>query len=334
MPLFTVLLPVTRPPHLLPFAIESVLDQTVRDFELGVVCDGAPPETVSCSEDYARRDPRVKVFVFPKGERHGEAHRHIVLSQSTPRYVAHICDDDLWFPNHLSEMQVLLSEFDFGNLLLASVRRDGSVELTPGDLARPHTRRRMLDEKYNFFGPTHAGYRLDAYRRLTQGWAPAPPDLWTDLHMWRKFLAIDGLKLATRAMVTSLTLAALARRDTTFEQRIAENRAWLARIRVPHEREAIERAAWQSLLETIAARDAQREGDLEHLRLMTASRDEFQHYLELMAESRDEYRRSLELMTVSRDDYRQLLELMTTSRDSLQAERDALRAALTTPDPS
>ncbi len=41
-PLFTVLLPVIRPPALLPYAIESVLAQSERDFVLCVIGDGPP----------------------------------------------------------------------------------------------------------------------------------------------------------------------------------------------------------------------------------------------------------------------------------------------------
>src|SRR5262249_13068748 len=103
-PLFAILLPIIRPPALLPLAIDSVLAQTITDFELLVVCDGAPPETVTCAEGYARRDPRVKVFPHPKGARRGEAYRHSALATSTARYVAHIGDDDLWMPDHLTEM--------------------------------------------------------------------------------------------------------------------------------------------------------------------------------------------------------------------------------------
>src|SRR6202035_4475341 len=82
MPRFTVLLPVHRPPALLPFAIETVLAQEVDDFELFVICDGAPAETAACARDYARRDKRVRVFTFAKGERHGEAYRHQALTQA------------------------------------------------------------------------------------------------------------------------------------------------------------------------------------------------------------------------------------------------------------
>ena len=60
-------------------------------------------------------------------------------------------------------------------------------------------RRRMIEEPYNFFGLSFAGYRMAACRQLPEGWVPAPPYIWTDLFMWRKFLSLDGAKFATRA---------------------------------------------------------------------------------------------------------------------------------------
>jgi glycosyltransferase involved in cell wall biosynthesis len=254
-PLFTVLLPVIRPPTLLPYAIESVLDQSVADFELFVICDGASPETIACAEDYAQRDSRVKVFPFPKGKRQGEAHRHVALASAAGRYVAQIADDDLWFPNHLEEMEILLASADFGNLLHVFVRPAGAIEILPGDIALPETRERMLTEKFNLFGPTCAGYRMEAYRRLPEGWAPAPEDIWTDLHMWRKFLRMDGLAFATRAAITALVFATPERLDVTPEQRREEIRVYLERIRDPRRRNQIVEAAWRSLLEQARQND-------------------------------------------------------------------------------
>src|SRR5947209_7445385 len=123
-PRFTILLAVCRPPILLPFAIESVLSQTVKQFQLFVVCDGAPPQTIECAHEHARRDPRVKVFVFPKGERIGEAHWHEALMAASSPYVAHIEDDDLWFPNHLEELEKLLEATDFGHLMHVWAKSD------------------------------------------------------------------------------------------------------------------------------------------------------------------------------------------------------------------
>jgi hypothetical protein len=274
MPRFAILLPIIRAPAFLPFAIESVQAQTVSDFELHVICDGAPPETVACAQGYARRDPRVKVHAHPKGEREGEAYRHGALMESEARYVAHLGDDDLWFPDHLAEMETLLSTADFGNLLHVYVHPDGATELLPGNLARPQTRRRMLTEKFNLFGPTCAGYRMDAYRRLPLGWAPAPADIRTDLHMWRKFLAVENLTFATRAAVTAIHFAMPDRLDVPLEQRQEESRARFARIRDPRRRDEIIQKAWLSLIDhattqgeqIVALNAATADADLVHAR--------------------------------------------------------------------
>jgi glycosyltransferase involved in cell wall biosynthesis len=238
-PRFTVLLPVLRPPALLPIAIESALAQSVQAFELFVVCDGAPPETVSCAEAFAARDRRIRVFRFPKGKRHGEAHRHTALQEAAGTRVAHITDDDIWLPNHLAELDELLATVDFGNTLHVHVTTDGRVGALPRDIGDPAIRERMLREKFNAFGPTFAGYRLDAYRRLPEGWAPAPPGMWTDLNMWRKFLRCDGLTFASRVAVTALHFPAPARADMTLEQRAAENRSWWTRMQDPGQRNTI-----------------------------------------------------------------------------------------------
>jgi glycosyltransferase involved in cell wall biosynthesis len=284
-PMFTILLPVIRPPVLLPFAIESVLAQSVGDFELLVVCDGAPAETIACARHYAGRDPRVQVLVFPKGERHGEAHRHAALAGAAGRYVAHIGDDDLWFPDHLGELALLLAQADFGNLLHVYLHRGGRVEILPGDIGLPAMRERMLGEKFNLFGPTVAGYRLAAYRALPEGWSPAPPDLWVDLHMWRKFLRMENLVFATRAVVTALVFSTPHRHDVSLAQREVENRTYLERIRDPKRRNEIVEAAWHSLLDRdlqserqVAVLDAARDGLAAKLArataLATAQQDE------------------------------------------------------------
>jgi len=248
-PLFSVLLPVTRPPALLPFAIESVLWQSVAEFELLVICDGAPLETVACARAYAESDGRVKVFDFPKGPRHGEEYRDRVLTKARGRNVAQICDDDLWFPNHLEQMERLLADADFGNLLHVHVRPSGTFEIVPGDLGLPDVRQRMMEERYNFFGLSFAGYRLESYKKLPERWAPAPPDIWTDLFMWRKFLAMQDFVFATRAAVTALHFDAPERHGSTLDQRQDENRRFFERIRDPRARREIEEAALHSLLD-------------------------------------------------------------------------------------
>jgi glycosyltransferase involved in cell wall biosynthesis len=236
---FTVLLPVHRPPALLPYAIESVLAQGRGDFELIVICDGAPQATVDCAREAAARDRRIQVQAHPKGERNGEAYRHQALAQARGAYVCQIADDDLWFPDHLVEMERLLGEFEFGNLPEVQVRADGALHLLFGDLALPQLREGMRNEPLNFFGPSSTGYRLATYRRLPVGWAPAPADVWSDLHMWRKFLALPGIVCGTRVAFTGVHFPASVRRDWPLEKRAAEMRDWSERIRDARARDAI-----------------------------------------------------------------------------------------------
>jgi hypothetical protein len=223
---FTVMLCVHRPPAMLPFAMQTVLAQNYPDFELFVVCDGASPETIECAEAFAARDARVRVFNFPKGERHGEAHRHVALAAASGEFIAHIADDDLWLPDHLTELAALLDRVEFGNLLHTRVSPDGSFGFHPGDLADPDTQARLLNDSWTFFGPSVAGYRLSTYRRLPVGWSPAPSDLWTDVHMWRKFLRLEGVSVGTRAAIETLSFSSLERPGMGLQERRTENERW------------------------------------------------------------------------------------------------------------
>lgn len=245
-PLFTVLLPVNRSPELMVSAVDSVLAQTEERLELLVVCDGAPPETAEVAHERAARDRRVRVLPFPKGERHGEAHRDTALRDARGTLVAQIGDDDLWFPDYLRELALLLDEVDFGNLVQVELETDATIEVRAGDLADPATRRRMLEEDWNFFGPTVCGYRLDAYRALPVGWSPAPPGVWTDLHMWRKFLSAPGLTFGTRFAVEAVKLSAQTR-DGPVSARVEEHRATAARYATEEGRRQLRAQAWQTL---------------------------------------------------------------------------------------
>jgi glycosyltransferase involved in cell wall biosynthesis len=221
-PTFTILMPVVRPPELMPFAIDSVLKQTRDDFELFIISDGAPPETIAAGEAASRQDGRIRVFSFPKGQRLGEAHRHTALEQARGRYVCQLADDDLWFPEHLELMAALLADLEFGHLLHINVSTDDIPFTVLTDLSGPGIRAKMLAEIFNFFGPSNAGYRMETYRRLPDGWSPAAPDVPTDLNMWRKFLALPGIVAGTGFVVSSIHFPTDRRRDWTLAQRREE----------------------------------------------------------------------------------------------------------------
>jgi hypothetical protein len=232
-PTFTVLLPVHRGPELLPFAAASVLGQTRGDFELFIIADGAPPATIACAERLAAQDARVQVRAHPKGECRGEAWRHQALLEARGQYVCQLGDDDLWLDSHLDQMEGLLRQADFGNLLHVTVKPDGGVKPLPGSLADPQVREELLGGRGNIASPTCVGYRLTAYRALPEGWTGPPPGERSDLHMWCKFLRHPGLRVASRFAVTAICLPDSLRQDMTIEQRLEETRHYAQRARDP-----------------------------------------------------------------------------------------------------
>jgi glycosyltransferase involved in cell wall biosynthesis len=94
-PTFSVIVPTYERPELLAKTLQSVLAQTVEDFECLVVDDASPhPAPVP-------RDPRVRLLRM--SENRGEpATRNAGLAEARGRYVAFVDDDDLFTPERLA----------------------------------------------------------------------------------------------------------------------------------------------------------------------------------------------------------------------------------------
>jgi glycosyltransferase involved in cell wall biosynthesis len=221
-PVFSILLPIHRSPELLEFSIASILAQTQRDFELFIICDGAPTETNELACEYAKQDNRIKALCHEKGKRHGETYRHTALLEAKGKYVAQIADDDLWFPDHLEVLEHILKDYDFAHTIHFSIKKGGKGRMHFFNLSDQETRSRMISSKFNFFGPTFVGYRMSAYMSLAEGWSPAPTDIWSDLWMWRKFLNHPDFTFLTEFRITAISLPSPLRAEDAIEERYEE----------------------------------------------------------------------------------------------------------------
>jgi hypothetical protein len=99
--LVSVLIPTYDRPHYLKSAIESVLAQTLTDFEVIVRNDCGPADTASVVADFS--DSRL---AHRRNERNlGLAgNNSILFAEATGRYVAHLDDDDAWTPTYLESL--------------------------------------------------------------------------------------------------------------------------------------------------------------------------------------------------------------------------------------
>lgn len=101
-PLISVVIPTFNRAEFIKDAIQSVLNQTIKDFEIFVVDDGSSDHTEDVIKTF--EDPRVyyhrfKHMGFPAYPRN----RGIELSKG--KYIAFLDSDDTWLPAHLEHCQ-------------------------------------------------------------------------------------------------------------------------------------------------------------------------------------------------------------------------------------
>ncbi|HRL13268.1 MAG TPA: glycosyltransferase family A protein, partial [Aggregatilineales bacterium] len=80
-------------------AIESILNQTLRNFELIIVDDGSTDTTAQIIADYAARDPRIKAI---QGTHRGvSAALNLGLAEARAPWIAIMHADDVALPRRL-----------------------------------------------------------------------------------------------------------------------------------------------------------------------------------------------------------------------------------------
>ncbi len=156
-PLVSILLPTFNRAHLLPRAVESVLQQSYPDWELLIWDDGSSDETQAVLSSFM--DPRIRIF---SGKNRGKPYViNRAFSCSNGDLIAFLDDDDQWLPDKLKVQVSFLQsnpdvDLSFGNFrnvdIAANHEQDGFAQSAVG-LARLLTT------------PTSAGFK-----RITNGW--------------------------------------------------------------------------------------------------------------------------------------------------------------------
>jgi glycosyltransferase involved in cell wall biosynthesis len=89
----SVVIPCYNQAHFLPDAVESVLSQSYRDFEVIVVDDGSQDDTQEVASAYVAKDPRVRLIRQQNRGLAGARNRG--LAESRGEYVVFLDSDDL-----------------------------------------------------------------------------------------------------------------------------------------------------------------------------------------------------------------------------------------------
>jgi hypothetical protein len=107
-PEVTVVIATYNRPNVLRYAIESVLAQTVRDWELIVIGDACTDDTAEVVAGY--RDPRISFVNLERNIGDQSGPNSVGAGVARGRYLAWLNHDDLWFPDHLETTLAIARE--------------------------------------------------------------------------------------------------------------------------------------------------------------------------------------------------------------------------------
>lgn len=127
MPQISVIVPVYKVEQYLPRCVDSILNQTFRDFELILVDDGSPDRCGAMCDEYAAGDTRIYVIHRENGGLSAARNTGIewMLQNSDSEYLTFIDSDDWIHPQFL---EVLISAVRSSGADTAMVGREYTPE--------------------------------------------------------------------------------------------------------------------------------------------------------------------------------------------------------------
>ncbi len=106
-PFVTVIMPAYNSENTIDEAIESVLRQSFKNFELIIVNDYSTDQTLNLIEKWASKDKRIKYYNNIKNS--GVSYsRNFAISKALGEWIAFLDSDDIWKSNKL-EKQIKVS---------------------------------------------------------------------------------------------------------------------------------------------------------------------------------------------------------------------------------
>jgi len=237
----TVIIPTFGNAEFARWAVRSVQQQTVKDIEICIICDGSPENMITFFRGMEKEDPRIKVFAYPKSARTGEPYRDAVIRRTSGEIICYCCHDDLWLPNHLEEMEKSLKQCRFTHSIHAVVNLPEDIwdentffkRIYWINLENRKTIRKMHKGR-NLFGLTFGAHTRESYYALKEGWVTTPrPEIPTDLYMWRKYIAAVGNSRKTTMRITALNFPRTPRKDWSDRERDDELKSYFEKIQDP-----------------------------------------------------------------------------------------------------
>lgn len=123
--LVTVIMPVHNGEKHLRQSIESAIQQSYRSFELLVIDNNSSDSSTEIVEEYAKKDPRIKLLrCFKQGPAFA---RNMGISEAKGRFIAFLDCDDMWTNSKLADQISFMRENNYvlTHTYYERIREDG-----------------------------------------------------------------------------------------------------------------------------------------------------------------------------------------------------------------
>ncbi len=174
MPKISCIVSTYNRAKILPRIINSIINQTEKDWELIIVDDGSTDDTPKVLEHYNRLDKRIKYVIVLENsgdeeERTGKEVQPINMgiSIATGKYICHVDDDEMFYPDKFKAMSVILDH----NADIDVVYCDEIVSrVSEGIHYITRERSKHFDKealmKYNYIGLSDGMYRRKVLEKV------------------------------------------------------------------------------------------------------------------------------------------------------------------------
>lgn len=167
----SVIMPVYKVEAYVGKAIESILAQTLQEFEFLIVDDGSPDESGKICDSYAKKDDRIRVIHKENGG--APSARNVAMDCAKGKYL-YFMDADDWAENTMLEKMYALAEIHQAQYVVCGYEIDTYYDVEQGKYLSE--RIQADDAVYE----TAEAFRREAYRYFDKNMLYTP---WNKLYL-------------------------------------------------------------------------------------------------------------------------------------------------------
>lgn len=142
----TVIMPTWNRAFIIQRSIDSVLQQSYKNFELIISDDGSSDNTEAVINKRYGNEPRIN---YKKNEHYGVSHaRNVALRQAQGDLIAYLDSDNVWSKDYLLLMVNTFVDFPEINTLYCGIRCIDQVNKSDYILFRQYERKELLERNF------------------------------------------------------------------------------------------------------------------------------------------------------------------------------------------